>query len=110
MALIRDPGFWRRFSVAIHRDEEAKGAAEDRELEHSVYSYAPTFIMRIDDTRLLINNRHGWIQRQQQKKRESIIFGFLIAAVICVVVAAVVVVLWWFGTHHWLRESEKEHS
>lgn len=48
MALIRDPGFWRRFSLAVHRDEEAKGAADNREQEQSIYSYAPVSLMRLN--------------------------------------------------------------
>lgn len=37
MALVRDPYFWKRFSRAVHLDEEAKAAAEKNE-EH-VLSY-----------------------------------------------------------------------
>lgn len=48
MALIRDPGFWRRFSLAVHRDEEAKGAADNREQEQSIYSYVPVSLMRLN--------------------------------------------------------------
>lgn len=28
MALVRDPYFWKRFSTAVHLDEEAKGTPE----------------------------------------------------------------------------------
>lgn len=38
MALVRDPGFWRRFSVAVKRDEEAKSSKDDLTREQSVYS------------------------------------------------------------------------
>lgn len=38
MALVQDPEFWRRFSRAIHLDEEAKGPSESAETV--VYSYA----------------------------------------------------------------------
>jgi hypothetical protein len=33
MAVVRDPAFWRRFSVAVHLDEEAQTAKP--ELKHS---------------------------------------------------------------------------
>lgn len=28
MALVRDPYFWKRFSTAVHLDEEAKGVSD----------------------------------------------------------------------------------
>jgi len=33
MAVVRDPAFWRRFSMAVHLDEEAQTAKP--ELKHS---------------------------------------------------------------------------
>ncbi|GFF44371.1 conserved hypothetical protein [Aspergillus udagawae] len=50
MALVRDPLFWKRFSRAVHLDEEAKAAAQNRSLVHS----------------------DNWIQAQYRKKRRSI--------------------------------------
>lgn len=29
MALVRDPYFWKRFSTAVHLDQEAKGTPEE---------------------------------------------------------------------------------
>ena len=38
MALVRDPGFWRRFSVAVKQDEEAKLSKDNLAKEQSFYS------------------------------------------------------------------------
>jgi hypothetical protein len=35
MALVRDPLFWKRFSRAVHLDEEAKAAAQNKSPAHS---------------------------------------------------------------------------
>ncbi|KAF2469161.1 uncharacterized protein BDR25DRAFT_372351 [Lindgomyces ingoldianus] len=39
MAMVRDPAFWRRFSVAVHLDEEA---AQRSELKHSYVTPLPS--------------------------------------------------------------------
>lgn len=38
MALVRDPYFWKRFSTAVHQEEEAKS---DLESAASPIKYAP---------------------------------------------------------------------
>ena len=38
MALVRDPGFWRRFSVAVKQDEEARSSKDNLAKEQSFYS------------------------------------------------------------------------
>jgi hypothetical protein len=35
MAVVRDPAFWRRFSMAVHLDEEAQNPQARPELKHS---------------------------------------------------------------------------
>ncbi|KAB8238733.1 hypothetical protein ETB97_009893 [Aspergillus alliaceus] len=85
MALVRDPAFWRRFSRAIHLDEEAKASAAENKGDN-IYS---------DD----------WIQGQRKKRHRTILCGFLIFASFSIVLAAVVVVIWWFHAHNWLRNS-----
>ncbi|KAB8222376.1 hypothetical protein BDV33DRAFT_168948 [Aspergillus novoparasiticus] len=86
MALVRDPAFWRRFSRAIHLDEEAK-ASKTENKSRVIYS---------DD----------WILKQRKKRRRWICCGFLIFAAFAIVVAGAVVVLWWFHSHNWLRKSQ----
>ncbi|KAE8348810.1 hypothetical protein BDV28DRAFT_142655 [Aspergillus coremiiformis] len=85
MALVRDPAFWRRFSRAIHLDEQAKASSPDDKCA-IIYS---------DD----------WIRSQRKKRRRSILCGFLIFAAFAIVIAAAVVVIWWLQSHNWLRKS-----
>jgi len=45
MAVVRDPSFWKRFSMAVHLDEERNAAvsSSDRpELKHTYVSFAQT--------------------------------------------------------------------
>ncbi|KAB8069749.1 hypothetical protein BDV29DRAFT_45816 [Aspergillus leporis] len=84
MALIRDPGFWRRFSRAICLDEEEKASKETKGT--TIYS---------DD----------WIKGQRKKRHRSILCGFLIFAAFAIVVAGIVVAVWWLHSHNWLRQS-----
>lgn len=42
MAMVRDPAFWRRFSVAVHQDEEAQARATRPELKHSYVTPSPS--------------------------------------------------------------------
>ncbi|OJJ51719.1 hypothetical protein ASPZODRAFT_12532 [Penicilliopsis zonata CBS 506.65] len=82
MAAVRDSGFWRRFSLAVHMDE-AKAA--DKETFLSDY----------------------WIDRQQQKTRRSYCCGCAIAFLISFFIAAAVIVIWWFASHNWLKQGTK---
>ncbi|PWY78088.1 hypothetical protein BO94DRAFT_626675 [Aspergillus sclerotioniger CBS 115572] len=82
MALVRDPAFWKRFSAAIHLDEEAKAGTDQR--KPSIWS----------DT---------WIQSQRQKKRRTFICGFLIFLIIALFAAAIVVVILWLKSRNWLQ-------
>ncbi|EAW10952.1 uncharacterized protein ACLA_065860 [Aspergillus clavatus NRRL 1] len=86
MALVRDPMFWKRFSRAVHLDEEAKAAAGGKNNSNS-------------------NNNHSdnWIQAQYRKKRRSIICGFFIFLAIASLVAGIIVVLLWLNSRHWLQ-------
>lgn len=39
MALVRDPWFWRRFSRAVHLDEEVRTPTEEKQT--TIWSYVP---------------------------------------------------------------------
>ncbi|PYI05661.1 hypothetical protein BO78DRAFT_419417 [Aspergillus sclerotiicarbonarius CBS 121057] len=87
MALVRDPAFWKRFSAAIHLDEEAKGGTDQR--KPSIWS-------------------DNWIQSQRQKKRRTFICGFLIFLIIALFIAAIVVVILWLKSRNWLRNPSDQ--
>ena len=57
MALVRDPLFWHRFSLAVHLDEEAKasmGKNEDPVLSYVYCHYS------MSSKKYLIWNRDTW--------------------------------------------------
>ncbi|KAJ5121059.1 uncharacterized protein N7515_009020 [Penicillium bovifimosum] len=80
MALVRDPYFWKRFSTAVHLDEESK-AAEPNTLKP---------------------DRTSWLSRQRQKSERSILYGFIIFFIVVFMVVAGVVI-WWLAKNNWLR-------
>ncbi|KAE8148080.1 hypothetical protein BDV25DRAFT_159025 [Aspergillus avenaceus] len=84
MALVIDPGFWKRFSRAIHLDEEAKASADNQGA-----------ILYSDD----------WLLKERKKRRRTIICGIFIFLALVTLITAVVVVIWWLYSHNWLRKS-----
>ncbi|KAJ5484605.1 hypothetical protein PEX1_074350 [Penicillium expansum] len=81
MALVRDPYFWKRFSTAVHMDEESK-AVEQR--THTKQEPA------------------SWLDRERRKSKRSIIWGFVIFFGV-VLVIIISVVLWWLAKNNWLQ-------
>lgn len=113
MGLVRNPYFWRRFSLAVHLDEEAKGSIQKSET--SIFSYAPDTLQPsnglagpnpLKGSLLTCVHSDEWLKKQQKKRRRSILCGFLILASVAIVVGGVVVVLWWFSEHNWLQGRE----
>ncbi|OJJ54101.1 hypothetical protein ASPSYDRAFT_93862 [Aspergillus sydowii CBS 593.65] len=84
MALVRDPWFWRRFSRAVHLDEEVRTPTDEKET--TIWS-------------------DNWLDSQRRKRRKSALCGCLICVAIAVFIAAVVVVIWWFWAHNWLQDK-----
>ncbi|KAI9830552.1 MAG: hypothetical protein M1819_005510 [Sarea resinae] len=84
MALVRDPAFWRRFSVAVHLDEE-KGVSPTM-ASPSAHSHGDIVS---DD----------WLKRQQGKRarRACICWGFWL--LFFAIIAAVAVLIWYISTH-----------
>jgi len=71
MAIVRDPAFWRRFSMAVHRDEEAQNLQAGPELKHS----------------------ESWLARQQQKSFRRTCICWIFWLVFAGLVAIIVVVI-----------------
>ncbi|KAK4975622.1 hypothetical protein LTR28_009123 [Elasticomyces elasticus] len=96
MSGVRDPAFWRRFSIAVHLDEEASlgtGASaspgEKRpKLEHANRTLA-------NDRNPFIGSSDSWLGRQQKKrsKRACICWAFWLCF-LAFVAAIIVLVLW----------------
>ncbi|CRG83511.1 hypothetical protein PISL3812_00862 [Talaromyces islandicus] len=84
VSLVKDPEFWRRFSMAVHRDEElAKTVTEEPQTQDS------------------------WLVRQRKKTRRSKIWGFLIALVIVLIAAGAAVAIWYLSKKGWFRKHQK---
>jgi len=83
MALIRDPAFWRRFSVAVHLDEEAgthptmASPSSSHELKHA----------------------DSWLARQRRKKHRRTCICWAFWIIFPLTIAAVVIVIWLLCTH-----------
>ncbi|EXJ66630.1 uncharacterized protein A1O5_10301, partial [Cladophialophora psammophila CBS 110553] len=84
MAGVRDPAFWRRFSMAVHLDEEKANISDTR----SNSTASSTRALRHTET---------WLERNRKKQRRTRILGCTIALGFIVVIAAIVLVLLWFA-------------
>jgi len=93
MAAVRDPAFWKRFSMAVHLDEEQAASQPS----------TPA----IGLSRPGLKHADSWLERQQAKKIKSrwticmSVFGF--AALITIII----LVLVWLGRHDWFSHGEK---
>ncbi|KIW30881.1 uncharacterized protein PV07_02573 [Cladophialophora immunda] len=81
---VRDPAFWKRFSMAVHLDEEKANISETR----STSTASSTAPLRHTET---------WLERNRRKQRRTRIIGCLIALAFIAVIVAVVLVLLWFA-------------
>jgi hypothetical protein len=98
MTLVRDQFFWKRFSTAVHMDEEAK--AVDQGTQTTPAPYAPPSFH-------LTPPRTSWLLREQRKRKRSIIYGFIIFFAVIFAVAASVIV-WWLAKNNWLQPGPDE--
>ncbi|RMZ87900.1 hypothetical protein DV736_g4872, partial [Chaetothyriales sp. CBS 134916] len=82
MAVVRDPAFWRRFSMAVHQDEE-KGSFADNQSASTGYSKQG------------LKHTDSWLERTRKKQRRAWICGGMIALLVAAaIVAAVFVVMY----------------
>ncbi|PYH91099.1 hypothetical protein BO71DRAFT_333001 [Aspergillus ellipticus CBS 707.79] len=96
MALVRDPAFWRRFSLAIHLDEEAKGSNEHKDAH--LWSCLTT------------KCRDNWIRKQRQKTKRTLLCGFMIFLILALICAAIVVVILWLKSRNWFKETPQKSN
>ncbi|KAJ5225014.1 hypothetical protein N7468_006239 [Penicillium chermesinum] len=87
MALVRDPYFWKRFSTAVHLDEESKGVQCNVEAPQTE---KPPI---------------SWLEKERRKSKRSLIWGFVIFFCIVLLVTGGVIV-WWLSKHNWLQSIE----
>jgi hypothetical protein len=111
MANVRDPAFWRRFSVAVHLDEE-QNTTPDTKSASSNGSRPPikhTYVLQICDDADIANTHltsESWLDRHHKKQRRTKCIGWLIVLfTVIVVVAIVLVVLWLLKMGMFQRKS-----
>ncbi|KAL6253111.1 hypothetical protein RBB50_000832 [Rhinocladiella similis] len=83
MAGVRDPAFWRRFSMAVHMDEEKGNISDSRSTSTSSSNGG-------------LKHTATWLERHRKKQRRTRIVGWLIALSFLIVIAAIVLVVLWF--------------
>ncbi|KEF56510.1 uncharacterized protein A1O9_06697 [Exophiala aquamarina CBS 119918] len=83
MAVVRDPAFWKRFSMAVHLDEE-KGTISDA---RSTSSLDPKSGVKHSDT---------WLERNRKKQRQTRILGWVITFGFLIIIAAIILIVLWF--------------
>ncbi|KAJ5109455.1 hypothetical protein N7456_006130 [Penicillium angulare] len=103
MALVRDPYFWKRFSTAVHLDEEANPAKmETPTSEKCVY---PPDVLSDEEANRKTRPKDTWLERERRKSKKSLIWGFVIFFCIILAVTGGVIV-WWLSKHNWLQSIE----
>ncbi|KAK0665053.1 hypothetical protein DIS24_g175 [Lasiodiplodia hormozganensis] len=98
MATVRDPNFWKRFSAAIHMDEEAKAGME-KEVGQSSDSKK--------SSRPKLEPSESWLDRERvkRKRRNYMCWGFWVGFLSFIAGLAVLIV--WLdntGVFHRLNE------
>ncbi|RMZ85749.1 hypothetical protein DV737_g418, partial [Chaetothyriales sp. CBS 132003] len=82
MAAVRDPAFWRRFSMAVHQDEE-KGSVADNQSTSTEHS------------KQALKHTDSWLERTRKKQRRAWICGCVIALLaVASIVTAVFVIMY----------------
>ncbi|PLB37599.1 uncharacterized protein BDW47DRAFT_106478 [Aspergillus candidus] len=115
MALVRDPMFWRRFSRAIHLDEEAKGLSPPNESKPVAGSGETVSSISSSSAEIAAHEKvpsikksavcsDEWLQNERRKRNRSIIRGMIGIGVFAAIIIVVVVVLWWLSRHNWMRD------
>jgi len=86
MSNVRDPAFWRRFSLAVHLDDEEKQQHQTAETSTSTpqFSQRPT-----------LKHSPSWLERQQAKKRRRTCICWIFWLCFFALVAGVVIVVLW---------------
>ncbi|EXJ83363.1 hypothetical protein A1O1_06984, partial [Capronia coronata CBS 617.96] len=86
MAGVRDPAFWRRFSMAVHLDEEKGTMSDSKSTSTSTVSPKPGY-----------KHTDSWLERTRKKQRRTRILGWVIALGFLIIVVAIVMVLLWLA-------------
>lgn len=105
MALVRDPYFWKRFSTAVHLEEEGKSDHESA----TPVKYASHIMFKsgeiVANMSFTFREPDSWLERERRKRKRSLIWGFVIFFGVILLVTGGVIV-WWLAKHNWLQKVE----
>jgi hypothetical protein len=105
--LVRDPAFWRRFSAAVHLNEDVKlergfpsvSSTEDGKYGYvccSFYYLKVVWGREVLELSLICGYRDQWLAMQYKEKRKCRAMCVAITLVVMIVIAAVVSVGYYF--------------
>ncbi|KAF7510069.1 hypothetical protein GJ744_007173 [Endocarpon pusillum] len=83
MAGIRDPAFWRRFSLAVHLDEEKANPS------HTHGAASPASL------RPELKHSDTWLERNRKKRSRMVCIGWSVSLSLVVIIAGIVLVILW---------------
>ena len=103
MAGVRDPAFWKRFSVAVHMDEDQAEKQGHQHKDECVLPYLRSPLRRIAALEQILHEhvtdpsprRDSWLARQQGKKKNRTIVCWCFWIFFLAFVAAIVGVIIW---------------
>ncbi|MCJ1223824.1 hypothetical protein MMC12_000467 [Toensbergia leucococca] len=92
MAAVRDPAFWKRFSIAVHLDEAA-----------TTQSQSPTTSL---SSRPDLKASESWLDRQTKKRKRNRCMLCGIALLLAAGIAVVALLCVWLARHGWFLHGE----
>lgn len=104
-AVPSDPAFWRRFSTAVHleEDHEPLTAAATPHRESSSTS-SSTLAKHADPEKLETGN---WLEHERAKqKRNRIMYPVFFISIIALIVLVILLIVW-LSAHGWFMHGEK---
>lgn len=90
---VQDPSFWKRFSKAVHLDENAP--------------YNQPNTGWIESRRPELKHSDSWLERQAHKRRRNRNRMLIGACIFAILVTIVVVIIVWLEKHSWFQNGEK---
>ncbi|KAL9617000.1 MAG: hypothetical protein Q9160_008190 [Pyrenula sp. 1 TL-2023] len=109
MAGIRDPAFWRRFSMAAHLEASKSGPFVDSSSSTVDLTKTPsTTSSSASSSRPKLEHSDSWLQRHHAKRKRARIIGWLIAMLVLILIAGIAVACWWLSRHGWEFWKEGE--
>lgn len=112
-AVPRDPVFWKRFSLAVHMDEEkgssATSIASQSGLVRRCVLLLPSMAATIESPHpaaLTIPHSDSWLEAERKKKSRNCWRLCVFSGSVCVFIGLLLVTLIWLSNHGWFMHGE----